>query len=273
MVFRIAIDFSGNMMKSYMPAVLRNSTPALVFLIALCTSPLALAAKSFVVGVENHDYLPAYGLKDGQYHGFARELFDAFAKDRGYIFDYRALPVPRLYASFFNGQIDFKFPDNPQWKQDQRSGKSIHYSAPALTYIDGVVVPADRTATTPDEIRTLGTVAGFTPWAWMDRVDTGKVKLVENASFEALVRQVVARRIDGAYANIAVVNYQLDKILGTPGALVFAPQLPYSRDHYHLSTLKHADVIQEFNVWLKQNGSRVEAMKKRHAVEAGLPPK
>jgi len=261
------------MMNTYPFAVLRASLRALALLAVLGAVPLVHAAKTFVVGVENHDYLPAYGLKDGQYHGFARELFDAFAKDRGYVFDYRALPVPRLYASFFNGQVDFKFPDNAQWKQDQRSGLSIHYSDPALTYIDGVVVPADKTAMTPDDIRTLGTVAGFTPWAWMDRVGAGKVKIVENASFEALVRQVIARRIDGAYANIAVVNYQLDKVLGTPGALIFAPQLPYSRDHYHLSTLKHASVIQEFNVWLRQNGNRVETMKKRHGVEAGLPPK
>jgi len=241
--------------------------------VVLGIAPAVHAARTFVIGVENQDYLPAYGLKDGKYHGFARELFDAFAKERGYVFDYRPLPVPRLYASFFNGQVDFKFPDNAQWKQDQRSGKSISYSDPVLTYIDGVVVPVDKKGVASDEIRTLGTVAGFTPWAWMDRVSAGKVRVSENASFEALVRQVVARRIDGAYANIAVVNYQLENVLGMPGALAFAPQLPYSRDHYYLSTLKHASIVKEFNAWLKQNGSQVDALKKRHGVEAALPPR
>lgn len=238
--------------------------------------PLANAAppeQSYVVGVENQDYLPAYGLVDGQYQGFARELLDAFAKDRGYRFEYRALPVPRLYAAFFNGQVDFKFPDNARWKQDQRGGKPITYSAPVLTYIDGVVVPADRSHLQENEIRTLGTVAGFTPWAWLDRVAAGSVKVSENVSFEALVRQVVAHRIDGAYANIAVVNYQLDKVLGMPGVLVFAPQLPYSRDHYHLSTLKHAAMIEDFNRWMQEHDSRVDAMKKQHGVNIGLPPK
>lgn len=235
--------------------------------------PLVFAGQTFVVGVENQDYLPAYGLVNGRYQGFARQLLDAFAQERGYVFEYRALPVPRLYASFFNGQVDFKFPDNPNWKQDQRSGKSIAYSDPVLTYIDGVVIPVDRKGVSADDIRTLGTVAGFTPWAWMDRVSAGKVRVSENASFEALVRQVVARRIDGAYANIAVVNYQLNNTLGMPGALKFAQQLPYSRDHYFLSTIKHAAVLREFNGWLKQNGSLVDAMKKRHGVEDGLPPR
>lgn len=261
-VFKIAKAFVGNMMKQLLLAAI---------LAALGCTPAAQAGQTFVIGVENQDYLPAYGLKNGQYHGFARELFDAFAKDRGYAFEYRALPVPRLYASFFNGQVDFKFPDNAHWKQDQRSGKSIIYSDPVLTYIDGVVVPVDRKGVAVDEIRTLGTVAGFTPWAWMDRVGAGKVRVSENASFEALVRQVVARRIDGAYANIAVVNYQLDKVLAMPGALTFATHLPYSRDHYHLSTTRHAVVIQEFNAWLKQNGGQVESMKKRHGVEVNLP--
>lgn len=258
-------------MKLLLHAIIHACALGFSFSMMLCTTPVVQAAQTFVIGVENQDYLPAYGLKDGKYHGFARELFDAFAKDHGYVFEYRALPVPRLFAAFFNGQVDFKFPDNSHWKQDQRSGKSISYSDPVLTYIDGVVVPIERKSMTTDELRTLGTVAGFTPWAWMDRVSAGKVKVLENASFEALVRQVVARRIDGAYANIAVVNYQLDKVLGMPGALVFAPQLPYSRDHYHLSTLKHATVVQELNAWLKQKSSLVEAMKRRHGVEVGLP--
>ncbi len=263
--------FSVNMATGSM--VMRKSQIAIF---SICTLGIAFgadAAQTFVVGVENQDYLPAYGQIQGKYQGFARELFDAFARDRDYVFEYRALPVPRLYASFFNGQLDFKFPDNANWKRDQRDGKAITYSEPVLTYIDGVVVPVGRKDITVDAIRTLGTVAGFTPWAWMDRIDTGKVKVSENASFEALVRQVVAGRIDGAYANIAVVNYQLNKVLAMPGALVFAPQLPYSRDHYHLATLKHAGVVNEFNIWLRQNGSLVDAMKRRHGVEVSLPAK
>jgi len=239
--------------------------------LALSTGASLCVAQTFVVGVENQDYMPLYGVKDGKYQGFARELFDAFAKERGYTFEYRPLPVPRLYAAFFGSQVDFKFPDNALWKQEQRSGKPLEYSAPVLRYIDGVVVPAELKDMPVDGIRTLGTVAGFTPWAWIDRVKEGKVKVSENASFEALVRQVVTRRIDGAYANIAVVNYQLNKTLGMPGALSFAAQLPHSRDHYHLSTLKHPGVVKEFDAWLKANAGLVDAMKQRHGVEAGLP--
>lgn len=243
---------------------------ALIGALLVWSSTNLWAANSFVIGVEDQDYLPIYGRDKGNYKGFARELLDAFAKNRGYTFTYSPLPVPRLYASFFEGVVDFKFPDHPQWKQDQRTGKQIAYSDPVLAYVDGVVVPLARKAAGADEIRTLGTMSGFTPWAWMDRVKSDKVKLVENISFDALLRQVVAGRVDGAYANVAVVNYQLENVLKQPGALVFAPQLPHSRDHYHLSSIKHPTVLLKFNAWMKTNHSTVDAMKKRYGVEKGV---
>lgn len=239
-------------------------------ILALCVATGAAAGPTFVVGVENQDYLPAFTYEQGAYKGFARELFDAFARDRGYVFEYRALPVPRLYASFFGGQLDFKFPDNPNWKKDQRAGKTILYSDPVFVTVDGVSVVPEKKEATPADIRTLGTMAGFTPWAWIDRIKANQVSLSENTHFDGLIRQALAGRVDGVYASVAVMNYQLDHVLKKPGALTFNPRLPYSRDNYHLSTFKHGEVLREFNAWLKQNRASVEAMKKRHGVEKGV---
>ena len=245
---------------------------------ALLGSLLCLACSSvwasgaLVIGVENQEYLPLYTYEKGSYKGFARELFDAFAHDRGYTVEYRALPVPRLYAAFLDGQLDFKFPDNPNWKREQRSGKNIVYSDPVVSVIDGVSVTPEKKALGVDDVRVIGTMAGFTPWAWIDRVKAGKVNVSENGSFEALVRQTLAGRIDGAYASIAVVNYQLDHVFNKPGALVFNQALPYSRDSYQLSTVRHPEIVREFNAWMKQNRAMIETLKKRHGVEKGVTP-
>ncbi len=240
-------------------------------LAVLLLAGTAHAGQILLIGVENQQYQPLYTYEKGIYKGFARELFDAFAQDRGYRVEYRALPVPRLYASFLAGELDFKFPDNASWKQDLRIGKQIHYSAPVLASIDGTSVLPDRMRVPADKIRRLGTLSGFTPWAWMDRLRTGNTTLSENTRLDALVLQALADRVDGVYANVAVINYQLDHVLKQPGALVFNPSLPFSRDYYHLASIKHPQILLEFNAWQKANRDRIALLKRKFGVEKGVP--
>lgn len=86
--------------------------------IILASSPVTATERHFNVGVEELDYLPYYTSKGNNYQGYARELLDAFAKERGYTFDYKPLPVKRLFQSLLKKQVDFKFPDNPNWQSD-----------------------------------------------------------------------------------------------------------------------------------------------------------
>lgn len=241
----------------------------LVPTLLLATSCWA-AGKSYTIGVEELDYYPVYGIQSGNYAGYARDLFDAFAKDRGYRFDYKPFPINRLFANFFQGQVDFKFPDNPYWQKDLRSGKNVVYSGSVVTYIDGTLVLPELKEAGSERIKTLGTVAGFTPWAWMDALKSKQVILRENANSTALAQQVVAKRVDAAYANVAVVNYQLDNVLKTPGALVFNSKLPFSKDNYFLSTLHHPEVIAEFDAWQKSHQDFVRGLKKKYGVEKGV---
>lgn len=248
-----------------------NTIVRLSWAVLLLGAGHATARETLVIGVENQHYLPVYAYQDGAYRGFARDLFDAYARDRGYDIQYRALPVPRLYASFLDKQVDFKFPDNPQWKKDLRQGRTIHYSDPVVAFVDGTSVRPDRKGAPPEQIRLLGTMSGFTPWAWLDSLQAGKVALSENTSLEALVRQAVVGRVDGVYASVAVIHYQLDHVLKQPGALVFDPTLPYSRDHYHLSSIKRPEVLRDFNQWQRRNAGMIEALKRKHGVEKGVP--
>lgn len=231
--------------------------------------PAAAADKIFTIGVEDLDYYPAYKVQNGNYTGYARELLDAFAKERNYRFEYKPFPVSRLFANFFQGQVDLKFPDNPSWQKDQRAGKNITYSTAVMTYIDGALVRPEMKDVAPDKIKTLVTVAGFTPWAWLDLIKTQQVALRENTNFTALAQQVIAKRADAAYASVAVLNYQLDNVLKTPGALVFNSKLPHSKDNYFLSTLNHPEVIAEFDAWQKSRQDFVRNLKKKYGVEKG----
>jgi ABC-type amino acid transport substrate-binding protein len=230
-------------------------------------------APAYVVGVENLYYLPAYAIEDGAYTGFARELLDAFAADSGLTLRYEPLPVPRLYASLAADVIDLKFPDSPHWNPAFREGRDLSYSVSVVDYLDATIVPAAHADMAPQDIRTLGTVTGFTPYPWLDRIAEGSVTVAENADFRALVRQVLAGRVDAAYANIAVVNRVLDQEFDQPGALVAAPALPRDAGAYRLSTIAHPELVASFDAWMTANAERVAALKARHAVEQGVHSK
>ncbi|HZX33410.1 MAG TPA: transporter substrate-binding domain-containing protein [Rhodocyclaceae bacterium] len=243
---------------------------ALAWASGTATAADGAGARSYVIGVENTDYYPLSRLDKGKYTGFARELLDTFAEARGYRFEYRPFPVPRLFANFVQGDVDFKFPDNPYWQSDLRRGKNIVYSVAVATYIDGAMVRPELANAGIERVRTLGVVSGFTPWAWKDAIARGDVTLRENTDIAALAEQVIAKRVDAAYGSVAVMNYRLDNVLKAPGALVFNPKLPYSKDQYFLSTQKYPEVIREFNDWLRSNGAAVRALKAKYAVEKGV---
>ena len=73
--------------------------------------------------------------------------------------------------------------------------------------------------------------------------------------------------MDGGYANIAVVRYQLEKMGKDPLALVFDPNLPHTRDSYRVSTIKHPKLIEEFDLFLNQERHLVEQLKQKFKLE------
>lgn len=249
---------------------LKELALAVVAVWGLLCSPARAERTTFVVGVEELDYFPVYGVQKGEYVGAAREIFDAFAQAKGYTLTYRPLPIKRLYAELLSGGIDFKFPDNGAWARDLKQRQPIAYSQPVIGYVDGVLVRPEHLGRGADGVRTLGTVSGFTPYAWLDRIRDGRVQMKENPRMDLLLKQVALERLDGAYASVAVANYQMDNLLGLPGALVFDPLLPHSRDYYRLSSVQHAKLIAEFDVWLAANAAQVKAIKDRLGAEKGF---
>jgi len=238
-------------------------------LCAVATPPQAVA-RDLTVGVEAIDYSPLYAWRDGQFVGATREILDAFAKANGHRLIFRPLPVKRLLAELIHGGIDLKFPDSPDWQPAVRGGATLVYSAPVFAYIDGTVVRRDRLGQGGEAVRTLGTVAGFTPFAWKGRVDRGAVELKENPGFEPLLRQVLAGRIDGAYVNVAVAHHMAASLPEGEAGLIYDPDLPHISDSYRLSSRVAPDIVAEFDAWLAANRGLVAEIVARTGAEAGL---
>lgn len=242
--------------------------PLFALLAGLLLSVPAKAAEPEVVtvGVEELDYYPSYAVRDGRYVGAARDILDAFAASTGLRFDYRPLPIKRLYADLFAGAVDLKFPDSADWNPAGKRNQNVVYSRPVLPYIDGVMVRPERVGGGLDAFKTLGTVSGFTPFAWLDELAKGKIKVSETPHISSLLRQAATERVDGAYVNVAVARHHLRQTPELAEALAFDPGLPHAAGNYLVSSIRRGDVLAKFDAWLTANAATVTAIKKQYGL-------
>lgn len=242
-----------------------NRILLLVFL-NLCCSSLA-AQTTYTVGVEALDYKPLYYVDEkNQYSGFARELLDDFAKQMGIKFEYSALPIKRLYRGLLSADIDFKFPDNPLWQQDLKRGTPLYYSDPVLSYVDGVFVKPENEHISVAELKRLGVPLGFSPIPYQSYAQAGKISILEENTYATLIKLVLNNRLDGIYMNYHVAKSNSKQLFGNREAIAFAKQLPHVSGTMQLSSNKHQDWIQKFNIYMVENHQRVLELKEKHQV-------
>jgi hypothetical protein len=235
-------------------------------LVALLSLSPHTQAGNYLVGVEALDYYPLYRGKGSNYEGYARELLDSFAAASGHTFSYKALPIKRLFSEFIAGNLDLKYPDNPKWAANMKQGQTIIYSDSTVEFIDGIMALKSNNNLNIENFKNIGTLRGFTPWVYMDDISKGTMKLTESTDMKALVSMVESGRTQGAYFNVIVSRYYLNNTLKNPDLLEFKSELPHSRDHFLLSTIKHPELIKQFNEWLKNNNSKVEELKDKYQV-------
>jgi len=220
-----------------------------------------LQAATFRVGVEYLEYYPAYNYIGKPSDASAsKDILDDFAKKHGHTFEYVPLPVQRLYKDFLDGKLDFKFPDHPLWQGDMKSKYKLVYSDPVFEFIDGLVV-RDPQLKSIDQIKTIGTFNGFTVHDYAQEIKDGKIELKTYNSFRELIMATLKKSVQGAYLNIKVADYYQDEIkkkYPELGTLSFQASLPHTSSSYHLSTLSHPKLLEDFNKYLKEHASFVK---------------
>ncbi|MDX1266796.1 MAG: hypothetical protein R3311_05485 [Oceanisphaera sp.] len=222
-------------------------------------------AETFKVGVELQSYMPYSDVQDGQYLGYGRDLLDAFAAHQGHVFIYQPLPVRRLLSDFLSGRVDFKYPDNPRWYADLKQGHRLYLSQAAAATVDGVLVKPQFLGQGKARLHRLGTQRGFTPWPYLDDIKAGRILLIQANQVDSLLAMALSDRVDGVYLNPQVVSHQLYNNAKND-TLVFDPSLAYQDDHYYLSSIKHPEVIEQFDAFLISQAKLVEGLKERYGI-------
>ena len=222
--------------------------------------------QTYTVGVQDYEnYLPYSQLKNNFYSGLGKDILDLFAMKKGYVFKYRAYPLKRVDRLFLEGKFDFRFPDNPYWIADDKKGIDITY-APVLDFTDGVLVLAKNKGKGINNLKKLGIPLGFTPYPYLNQVKAGRVNIYENSSYDGLYQQVLSGKIDGAYANIGVARYYWSKTNGVNEfPVIFDYDLPHTKGFHYISSIKHKEIVEEIDAFLKDASNKAAIDELKHA--------
>lgn len=242
----------------------------IIFLLwCLISAPALSASDSYIVGIGDYEYYPHQSHSEKGYTGFSRDVLDMFGQKKEIKLKYKVLPLNRVHMEYFTDKtIDFIFPDNSVWDTDKKNGITVYYSNPVVQYTDGVMVLSENKGKGLRYLKKLGTLRGFTPFDYLNLINSGQIQLRENSKFIPLLQQVLLKRIDGAYIEISVARYNLHEKLKTPDALLFDPDLPHTTDYYYLSSIKHPYIIKKFNDFLHTEQDAVNRLKEKYKVGA-----
>lgn len=219
--------------------------------------------KTYTISVENLSYSPFYDTDNyGSYTGFSKDLFDLFAKKNNIKLNYQPMPVARLLKEFFNGNIDFKYPDSELWQKENRVNKNIFYSNNVVEFIDGIVMKVEYKNKDISFIKTLGTIRGFESGGYREK----GIRINESSNIPELIDKLYQNKVDAVYFNVVVALHYINHNEQFKNKFMFKKEFPHSKEFYKLSTMKHKDVIEKFNLFLKRNEKEIKKLKQKHGI-------
>ncbi|MEK2646923.1 substrate-binding periplasmic protein [Bdellovibrio sp. BCCA] len=222
----------------------------------------------FVIGVGEYDYLPHTGFVKGRFAGFGEAVLTAFAKAKGYTFEYKAVSIPRMFKVFLeDATVDFMYPNNEYWDAEHQRKKGVLFSSPVVTYVDGIVVRPENKKISLAQLKSIGIIKGFDPIQYKDLVKEKKIKMYEHSDVVALLKMVLNKRVQGAYLNPLVAAYYLKTHVKSDEMLVLADKLPFINSSYYFSTIKYSKVLEEFDEFLKKERSFFHKLKIQYGVQ------
>ncbi|MBA6392013.1 hypothetical protein H4J38_14655 [Colwellia sp. BRX10-3] len=227
-----------------------------------------LQAKEYIIGVEDVNYYPFYDFSADELDrkSFTNELLSTFFRRQGYKFKFVSLPLKRFDKWYVEEAIDFKFPDNERWRVGESKKLNITYSKPVLRLIAGTFVLKKNKDKPRKAIKRLGTIFGFFPTLWYDRMLDNTIELVEASSSYSLVKHLLYGNVDGINIDNNVISYNLKLLQEDEGVIVLNKHINHERYAYYFSTILYPQVIQEFDEFLSENSQLVAEIKTKYGI-------
>ena len=222
-------------------------------------------AQEFFIGVEDISYYPLYEFKTNR-NTFSKELLNSFAASKGYKFTYLPLPLKRFERWLIEEKIDFKYPDNSRWYSNTLLKEKFTFSKSTIKLVAGTTVLKSSLKNNKSEFKHIGTLLGFYPTTWINQIRNGQVKLYEDVSTKILIQQLLAKNIDGIDIEPSVIRYYLEELGESTDVAVIDKKYDYEVYDYHFSTIKHPEIIKEFNEFLSSNKALLAELNRKYKI-------
>lgn len=245
-----------------------TATKTWLLSVALLLNCQVAQAKTFLIGVEAVNYYPLFDFSehDVTRPSFTRDLLTRFFDLNHYQYQFIAIPIKRFDKWYVEKGIDFKFPDNERWREEKGDIIGVRYSQSVIKLLAGSFVLKSRLPMARNEVKKLGTVLGFIPTLWFDRLEKKQLNLVEEASPYSIVKHVLYNNVDATNIDLNVIQYNLDK-MDRAGEIVLNTSIPHEVYSYHLSTIKYPNIIKQFDEFLISHRDFIEQLKQRYHIK------
>lgn len=238
-------------------------------LLILMLFPGLLRADNYVIGIEQIDFYPHYDFSHRQKRGYFVDLIELFSEKTGHRFTFMPLPVKRLYQSASSG-IDFIYPDNPLWQQYYEPGVTKTFSAPVIFTLGSTLVKPELQHISLEQFHSLAVIHGFVPTKWLALKSQYKYRMVDVPDVASALGLVLKGRLDGANIEYNVAQHYLRSI-AAQDQLVIAEQLPFTQLPFLLSTVKHPQLLAQFDQFLLEHAEQVSALKRKYQLQEQRP--
>jgi hypothetical protein len=224
-----------------------------------------VTAKEFIVGVEAIRYYPLFDFQNNDISqpSFTKDLLTDFFETHQYEYRLVPLPIKRFDKWYLEQGIDFKFPDNIRWRENNRL--NITFSDPVLELMAGTYVLKKNAKLTRENVNALGTILGFFPTLWLDRLKAGQTTLHEESTPLGVVKHLLHGNVEATNIDENVIRHNL-ALLGKPGEIVLNTQIHHEKYNYHFSTINYPEVIEKFNLYLQDNEDKINQLKVKYNI-------
>ena len=220
-------------------------------------------ANAYVVAMPIQNFSPQYQVKADKKSGFLPIILKKFSKDKGVELKIVSLPVKRYIQMVIDGKVDFILPDNKTWLHNDNLKKFI-FSDPIMQSRVSYFSHEENSKSIKD-IKSIATISGYTLDYFSKEIKNKKIKVNELQKIESLMSFINQKRADLGYFHDDILEDYL--LRNKKLKLKKRSDIKSDLFTYHLSTIKHPEIINQFNQWMKENQSWIKEKKEHYLID------
>lgn len=222
--------------------------------------------RKLVVGISEISQYPFFSLVKKTDRGFAWSVLEHFAKLNNIEFEYKVLPLHRLQLSLEQGHIDFIFPDNPYWNMFKDKELPNIYSGPVVMSIATSFTSVSKQHYTIDMVNRVAIPFGYSASQWHSGI---KQYGIQTIPVTDLLQGLYSVHTGNADAVDIEYNIAIHLITNMPywRELSVARSLPHMPVSFHLSSIKHIDVLTAITNYTVEHADHIALLKNKYNIK------